>query len=106
MIATEMTQQLKALAALLKDPGSIPSSWQFTSVCNSSSRESDVLFWWASGIHVAHRHTCRQNTYTHKIIKFKAPKFLIDIVAAFKKINSSLLVQIWNYYIARNSTPE
>lgn len=52
MIATEMTQQLKALAALLKDPGSIPSSWQFTTVSNSSSREPNTIY-----IHTEHQYT-------------------------------------------------
>ena len=29
-----------------------------------------LLFWslWAAGMYVVHRHTCRQNTHTHKIL--------------------------------------
>lgn len=39
-----------------------------TTVCNSSSRESNTFFWplQVPGTHMVHRQTCRQNTYTHK----------------------------------------
>lgn len=53
-----MAQQLRALAALPNDLGSIPSTYlQLTTVCNSSSRSSNN----------SHRYTCRLNTNAHKI---------------------------------------
>jgi hypothetical protein len=40
----QMTQWLKTLAAILEDPGSIPSIHTAAhNVCNSSSREADTL---------------------------------------------------------------
>lgn len=43
--------------------------WQLTTIYNSISMVSNALFWplWASGMYAAHEHTCRQNTYVHKI---------------------------------------
>jgi hypothetical protein len=39
-------KNLRALAALKEDPGSIPSAtWRLTAICNSSSRRSDTFFW-------------------------------------------------------------
>lgn len=40
-----------------------------TIICNSNSRVYDPFFWplWALVRHVVHRHTCIQNTPTHKI---------------------------------------
>lgn len=38
---SELAQQLKALAALPEAPGHL---WQLTTICNSSSKESDALF--------------------------------------------------------------
>jgi len=67
----EMAQWLRALAALLEDPSSIPSThitWWLTTVCNSIFRASST-FWppWVSGTQVEHRLICRQNTHTHRI---------------------------------------
>ena len=47
------------------------STWQLTTVCNSSPRGSDILFWppWIPGIHMVHRHTCKQNIYIYKVKK-------------------------------------
>lgn len=50
-----MGQRLKILAALLKDPGLVPSTNM--AVCNYSSRKSDTLFWHT---HVAHTQTYMQ----------------------------------------------
>ena len=59
-----MAQQLRALAVLPEDPGSVPSThiqW-FTTTDNSSSKGSDAL----SGLH-GHLHICADIlTYTHK----------------------------------------
>lgn len=43
--------------------------WWLTTVSNSSSRETDALFWTcrAPGMRMVHRHTCRWNSHTHKI---------------------------------------
>ena len=57
----------EALAALAEDPGSIPSFvWWLTTICKSSFRESDVLFWplKTPGTHVVR---VRENSHTHKI---------------------------------------
>lgn len=53
-----MAQKLKAWAALLKDPGSVPSTWKSITASNFSCR--DTLFWppLAPGM---------QNTYMYKI---------------------------------------
>ena len=60
-----MTQWLRALAALLEGLGSILSSHTETtnSTWNSSPRGPDTFFWLprALGMHVVHRHTCRQS---------------------------------------------
>lgn len=47
--------------SLPEDPGSIPSIHMAVSI-------TPVLFWssWALGLIVAYRHSCRQNTHTHK----------------------------------------
>lgn len=45
--AEELAQQLRELAALSKDPSSVPSAhigW-FTRACNSSFKASNTLFW-------------------------------------------------------------
>lgn len=48
--------------------------WGFTSICNSSSKGSDTIFWplWIC-THVMHKHICRQNTYICKVIKYWEP---------------------------------
>lgn len=38
----ELAHQIRALAALGEDLGSIPGAWHFTAVCDFSSRRSDV----------------------------------------------------------------
>ena len=43
-------------------------TWELTTIYNSSSRRSNALFWflWTSSTYVVYRPTCRQNTYMHK----------------------------------------
>ena len=68
--AGEMAQWLRALAALLEDLGSIPSTHITAyTACDSTSREPNPHFWplLASGTHVVHKYTCRQDIHTHKI---------------------------------------
>lgn len=64
----EMAQWLRVLAALPEDPGSIPAPHGGSQTQNSSSGRSSALFWppCIPDMHVTHRHTCRQSTYTHK----------------------------------------
>lgn len=59
-----MAQHLRAPAALEEDQSIIP-TWQFTSICNSSSREPNVLFrsLWAPGTYY------EGNTFIHINIK-------------------------------------
>ena len=57
---------VRALAALPKDPSSIPSTQMAAHCCNSSYRE----------LTFSHRHTCQQNTGAHRI----------KINASFQKI--------------------
>lgn len=49
--------------------GSAVNEHLFPTVCIFSSRGSDALFCcpWAPLTYVVHNHTCRQNTYMHKI---------------------------------------
>lgn len=49
--------------------GSQHPQWVAHNLLNSSSGESDTLFWppWVPGKHVVHRHTGRENTITHEI---------------------------------------
>jgi hypothetical protein len=55
----EMSQQLRALVALTKDPGPVPSTHiAASSICNSKSRETKVLL--ASE---GTGHTCGAQTY-------------------------------------------
>jgi hypothetical protein len=65
-----MAQCLRALGTLPDDPGLISSS-QLT--VTPVLGELDDFFQppQAPGMHVVHRHTCRQNFHTHKIIKKK-----------------------------------
>jgi hypothetical protein len=45
-------------------------TWHLTTICNSSCRGSNALFWplRTPGTHMAHRYTCRQNTHTREVI--------------------------------------
>lgn len=76
-----MAQQFQAPVALVEDAGCVPSTHTRHSViCNSSSRRSDTLFQhpWATGTHVAHRHTCRLSIHVYKMkIIFLISKLLI-----------------------------
>jgi hypothetical protein len=59
-----MFQWLGAMDALVEGPDSVPSTWQFISTYNSSSRETDSVSrpqapTWCT-------HINEQNTYTHK----------------------------------------
>lgn len=63
----ELAQPFRALTALPKGPGSVPSTTCSFELCvrNSHCRGPDTLFW----LHrpQVHMHTCRQNTCTDKI---------------------------------------
>jgi hypothetical protein len=67
-----MLQWGRALAALAEDLGYIPSTHirQLTNACNSSSRDSDIVFWLlgAPGTHRVDRHISRKNTPKRKIM--------------------------------------
>lgn len=60
-------QELRVLVAFPEDLGLIPNS--HIDSYNSSSRESNTLFWplQVPGMYKLHSHTCRQSNYTHKI---------------------------------------
>lgn len=78
--ASELAQRLSALVALGEDPGSIPTTHLVSlPVGNSSSRQSDILFWpWrAPGTCVVHIYACGQNTLTHRIIKEAHLKYFL-----------------------------
>jgi hypothetical protein len=49
----ELAQQLRAMAALAEDQFPAP-TWQLTTICNSSSRQSGIVFWplWAPETHI------------------------------------------------------
>lgn len=68
-VAAKMDLQLRALAALKKDSGLIPSTHIVGH--NSSPRGSNALFWppRASDMHMMYLHACKQNTQTHKVVK-------------------------------------
>lgn len=70
-----MVQKLRAVAASL-----IPSTQVAAhTICNSSPRKYDVIFWtaWAASTHVVHRYTCRQSIHIHKInVSLKAGRGL------------------------------
>lgn len=70
--AVEVARWLKALDALLEDPGSVPATTRWlTALSNSSSRRANTLLGnlLALGMHVMCRHTyCRPNIYTQKKI--------------------------------------
>lgn len=54
-------------------------TWQLTTICYSSSKGSDNLFWslWAPDMQVVNRHKSKQKTHKHKII-FKLRLLLQD----------------------------
>lgn len=59
----EVPQWLEAVFP--EDPGLIPSTtWWFTTICDSSSRETELLFW-PLGMLVVHTYTCRQSIRSH-----------------------------------------
>lgn len=60
-------QELRVLVVLLGDLELIPNT--HTDTYNSSSRESNTLFWplLVPGTYKLHSHACRQSNYTHKI---------------------------------------
>lgn len=65
----DVSQGLKALAVIPEDLGSISSSCrQFITIYNVSPRRSDTFFRPVQtlGIHVSHRHICKQIVYTYK----------------------------------------
>lgn len=70
--AGEVAPWLKALAALLEDPGSVPATTRWlTALSNSSSRRANTRLrnLLALGVHMMCRHTyCRPNIYTQKKI--------------------------------------
>lgn len=64
--ARELAEQFRACAALTGDPSLVPSSLlitHLTTTCNSSSGESDALFWLLRASNMAHIHICK--TYIH-----------------------------------------
>jgi hypothetical protein len=68
----EMAQLSRALIALPVDPGSIPSTHIMVyKLLSLNFRGPSALLCpsWAPGKSVLHIYTCRQNIYTHKIIK-------------------------------------
>ena len=79
------TQQLRALASLTEDLGSIPRTHTVcgSTVCSTDSTESDALFWLlqAPGTHGLQRSACRQVTYTQIKIVLKCLCFrLCDLI--------------------------
>ena len=78
--AEEMALQLRALVTLAEDLCSVPSTHRWLTICNSSSKESDVVLFWPPQE--------AEHTYMH------AEKALAYIIF---KINKSLFVcfQFW-----------
>ena len=64
-----MAQQLRALAALPEDPGSIPSTHtQLSAIYDSSSRRPSALFWYCWVLQAYDTQTyVGQNTHAHKV---------------------------------------
>lgn len=73
-VSAKMDLQLRALAALKNDSGLIPSTHIVGH--NSSPRGSNALFWppQASDMHMMYLHACKQNTQTHKVVKYNYRK--------------------------------
>lgn len=68
--AREVDQRSGALVALAGNPCSTPSTHMAThNHVKLQSRGSDAFSWppRAQGIYTVHRHTCQQDTHTHKI---------------------------------------
>jgi hypothetical protein len=61
-----MSQQLlKTLAALAENPGSIPNTYMVTHSSLAVTPVSGDL--WVPGLHMVHRHMCRENDCTGEI---------------------------------------
>lgn len=93
------TQQLRALASLTEDLGSVPRTPTVcgSTVCNTDSTESDALFWLlqAPGTHGLHRRARRQITYTHIKIVLKCLCFrLCDLI--FSSFLFSFIFPLWS----------
>lgn len=81
-----MAQQLRALAALLKDSGLIPSTHSM------AYNYLTLVPWWparAPGEHVVHRYTCKQNTLTHKM-KLKSDCRFLKVTTLYYKVEATL----------------
>ena len=75
--AGERTWWLRALAGLPEDWVQFPAPmWQHTTICNSSSRGCDTLFWPLRALHARGAQTFMQaNTHTYRINKLKNSAF-------------------------------
>jgi hypothetical protein len=92
-MATEMAQQLRALAALSEDHSLNPASpWQLTTISNYRPREYHAFFW--APLHcmqVVHRHKCKQTTHKENKNKSFFNHLKIYILFKFCKSNFKLL---------------
>lgn len=65
-----MAQLLRALATLSEILDSRPQTcMEVTTICHSSFRKFDALFWYSWALHTCAAQTCRQNTHIQKTIK-------------------------------------
>ena len=67
-VAEEVAQWLRGLAALANELCSICSTHVVAQQFATPIPEY-LMPLWAPGTHMAHGHTCKQNTYTHKIYR-------------------------------------
>jgi hypothetical protein len=63
-----MEQEFRGIATLQRTRvWFLTPTWWLTTLCNTSSRRYNMLFWplWTLYTHTVHRHICRQNTHIH-----------------------------------------
>lgn len=90
-----MAQWLRALTVLPEDLGLVPSTCiEVTTISNSGSRIPDAIFWpLKAQDENLHTCTCRQNTYTHKLIFLSGYKAMKTSWLCVFETESHIVVQ-------------
>lgn len=67
-------------------------TWRFSAVCNSSSKDLDIFFWYPQTpvVHMVHIHMCWQNSHTRLKSKLKHLVYMISPFQHFGTLLASL----------------
>lgn len=88
-----MTQQLRAISALLEDPGSfLASTWQLTTIWNATCRGSDTFL--VFQVHTWCIYMYSQNIHVHKMGE-RGVFLLFDYVSVCLKWTFAFEIRRW-----------